>query len=268
MRKKPNSRIWTEAIISLLELILITSGYFYFLWMIAPNLATNGLISFSKLLLFNFTIYFIYVSPSLIHKDSLAVRGLGQWQTLFIRVDNIQNAAKYYLLLAAVGGSMIYIAALILKPTVFSEFSWYALRLKLGVYFLHALAQDLLFLAFFIPRLSNIYDAAMVSSSLKPLFLRDKTLTISFSGAVLFAIYHIPNPLLILLVFVFGFALTYIYCHRPNLILATMAHTILGTMLHRILEMNLYVGPFFWHTDKSVYRTLFPTLREIIGNTF
>lgn len=268
MQKEPYRRVYTQAIISSFELLFITSSYFLFLWVIAPNLAIKGLVPFANILLFSFIIYFIYISPALIHGDSLAARGLGQWQTLFVRIDNLSNAAKYYFGLAAIGGGIIFVVALIFKPKVFSDFSWYALRIKLGVYFLHALGQDLLFLSFFLPRLRNICAFAAACGPLRHQFLKNNSLTVSFGCATLFAIYHIPNLPLILLVFLFGFALAYIYCHVPNLILATITHTILGTMLHRLLEMNLYVGPFYWHTDKSVYRTLFPALREIIGNTF
>ncbi len=264
----PIDRLNSRSIKSAVEPLVIISGYYVFLWVIAPNLATNGLIPFSKILLFAFILYFIYLSPVLIHKDSLAARGLGGWRTAFIRIDNLSAASKYYLSIAVCGGMLITFATAMLNPLVFSTFSWYALRLKLGLYFMHALAQDLLFLGFILPRIKAVFALSAVSSPLNNQWINAKTPLVSLVCAILFASFHIPNLPLMLLVFVFGFTIAYLYLHFPNLALAVITHTILGTMLHRVLEMNLYVGPFYWHTDKSAYRTLFPALRELIGNTF
>ena len=53
-----------------------------------------------------------------------------------------------------------------------------------------------------------------------------------------------------------------------DLVLAGFCHAIIGTALHRVLEMHMRIGPFYWESDKYVYRTLFPALRELIGNAF
>ncbi len=264
----PKDRLHKRGITSTVELLVIISGYHVFLWKIAPDLATNGLVPFSKSLLFAFTLYFTCISPTLIHKDSLTARGLGGWQTAFIRIDNFSAAAKTYLGLAAVGLLLITIAAFFWNPTVFATFSWYALGLKLGVYFLHALGQDLLFLGFFLPRIKAVFALVAKHKPRKDDRLQYESLVVSFACASLFAGFHIPNLALMVLVFVFGFIIAYLYLYIPNLALAVITHTILGTMLHRVLEMNLSVGPFYWHTEKSVYRTMFPALKELIGNTF
>jgi membrane protease YdiL (CAAX protease family) len=73
---------------------------------------------------------------------------------------------------------------------------------------------------------------------------KKEILMVSWPCAILFACIHIPNMPLMVLVYVFGLTMTYLYLHFPNLALAGITHTILGTMLHRFLELNLSVGPF------------------------
>ncbi len=260
------TRLFRPCIFSIVELVLITLGYFAVMWLITPHLSTNGLIPFMKVLLASFVFYYSFFSPAFIHKDTLAERGLGDGRTLFLRFDNLFSSYKYYLGLTLVGGTAMVGTAIILRPGGFSGFSWYALWLKLGLNTLNALGQDLLFLAFFMPRIKEICSVAAESGPFAGLCSKYHVLVVSLVCALFFAIYHIPNPPLLLLVFVFGFVVSYIYYHVPNLALAVFTHAILGTILHRVLELNTRIGPFFWERDKYVYRTLFPSLGELIIN--
>jgi membrane protease YdiL (CAAX protease family) len=258
----------TSGIVSIVELLLITLGYFAVVWLIAPRLETNGMIPFMKVLLVSFVFYFSFLSPDLLHQDALAQRGLGSWRTLFIRFDNLLGSCKYYLGLTLAGGTLMVGTAFILKPGVFSGFSWHALWLKMGLNILNALGQDLLFLAFFMPRIRELCSIAAVPGPFAGLCSKHHAWVVSLVCALLFAIYHMPNPPLMLLVFGIGWVVSYIYYHAPNLVLAVLTHAILGTILHRVLELNTRIGPFFWERDKYVYRTLFPALKELIGNAF
>ncbi len=253
---------------SAVEILLMTLGYFAVVWGIAPDLETNGMIPLMKGLLVSFLFYFAYLSPTVIHKDTLAERGIGNWRTLFIRTDNFAVASKYYLGLAFGGTVVIFGAALLLKPTFISGFSWHAFWLKLSLNVLNALGQDLLFLSFFIPRLKHICMLPMASAVFGSNGSRYAALIVPLACALLFAIFHIPNPPLMLVVFILGYAVAQIFYHFPNLFLALACHAVIGTMLHRVFEMHMRIGPFFWESDKYVYRTLFPALRELIGSAF
>ena len=52
------------SLLSIMELLLITIGYFIVVWVIAPNLKTNGLVPFMKVLLITFFIRGYALKPS------------------------------------------------------------------------------------------------------------------------------------------------------------------------------------------------------------
>ena len=193
---------------------------------------------------------------------------MGDWRTLFVRIDNIARSFRYYLAITLVGASAIVVVALWHNPQMTSNFSWQAWWLKLGLNFFNALGQDLLFLSFFMPRLKEVCSYKPVSDSLGDLCIRHNSLVVSIGCAILFSLFHLPNWPLMIVVFILGFSMAYIFYHSPNLILAVLSHAIIGTLLHRVLEMHMRIGPFYWESDKYMYRTLFPALRTLIGNAF
>ena len=245
-------------LISAMELLLITVGYFTVVWLIAPKLETNGLIPFTKVLLIAFFLYVSFFSPTCIHKDSLIDRGMGDWRTLFVRTDNIVSAYKYYLVLTLVGAGAIVSTAWLHNPQLASTFSWQAWWLKLCLNFFNALGQDLLFLSFIMPRIKEICPFKPVSKAFGGLCLRQNAIIVSLGCTILFTLFHLPNWPLMIVVFISGFAIAIIFFYRPNLFLAVLTHAILGTLLHRVIEMHMRIGPFYWESDKYVYRTLFP----------
>lgn len=68
-----------------------------------------------------------------------------------------------------------------------------------------------------------------------------------------------------------GFALlagvmwSWVYYMTPNLILVAASHAILGTILRRIVVLNMRVGPFYWQRDIYIFREIFPILARLIG---
>jgi len=67
----------------------------------------------------------------------------------------------------------------------------------------------------------------------------------------MFAIAHLPNPVLSLFCLIFGTAGAYFFLKARNLYLLTLAHAILGTAIKYLLAKDLFnhgmrIGPGFW----------------------
>ena len=254
-----------------LEIVVITLATFFVLWRIGPELEVNGLAPLVMALLVMAAIYVAYVSPAIIHGDSLGRRGLGRWNTGFVRTDNLLPAARAYLP-ALIAGSLLFIlAALIRDPGIFSRLNWYAFFLKFGFYLTSALGQDLLFMSFFLLRLNSLVAVcdgpAQSPQELRRAEFRKKILASSLLGA-LFCIYHFPNPALMAISLIAGFSAAWIYDAYPNLLLVVCCHALLGTLLHRVLEMHMRVGPFYWNSKAYIFRNLVPITKEWIGDLF
>lgn len=56
------------------------------------------------------------------------------------------------------------------------------------------------------------------------------------------------------------------FYRTPNFFLLVCTHAILGTLLHRVYELSMRVGPFYYNPDKYILRELFPPLAKLIGN--
>ena len=252
------------------EIFAFTSGYLWVLWRVGPHLQTSGLAPLILALLLAALVYVAYVSPHWIHKDPLAIRGLGSPRTLFIRTDNWTEAAQAFGAVALVGAIGVIGAALWKQPAVFSVLNWKAFYVKLGGYLFSTLAQDLIFLSFFLVRLRTILPlpSAPQGAATPPQTQRRNRLLVSGLLGLLFSSYHFPNPLMMALALLFGSVVAWIYYAHPNLVLAVGCHALVGTLLHRVLGLHMRIGPFYWDRDTYILRTLFPPLREWIGDLF
>lgn len=91
---------------------------------------------------------------------------------------------------------------------------------------------------------------------------------VSVATATLFAIYHLPNGPLMGLVFLVGLGWTWIYYQKPNLPLLVLSHAILGTILHRIVQLPMRVGAAYADPDIKILRNILPIIDEIVGGRF
>lgn len=267
----PVETIWNRwhllRLISLLEALITSLGFFVIVWLVGPGLGQNGLGPVLIAVLALFFFYIAYLSPVLIHKDSLKERGLGTWKTLFVRTDNLATAFWPYFWLALTGGIAIITIALVSDPDIFSKIVWKAFFLKLALYIFNAFGQGLLFLSFLLTRLRVLFPVSQGVDDQRRATLQHQ-LVVSLMCALFFSISHLPNfPLMIVTLFM-GFAVSWIYYRTPNLLLAAVAHATIGTLLHQVLQMHMRIGPFYWENEKYVFRTLFPVLREIIGDLY
>jgi membrane protease YdiL (CAAX protease family) len=143
-----------------------------------------------------------------------------KWNTKDIgfRFDNLQSALPSYLYFTLFGLLMLFVYAQILELPSLRVLGGGDAELKLLLTFLPiSFFQEFLYRGFLMRMLSKIFSP-------------DRH-TIIFINALLFALLHIiyPHQLFILpLTFVGGLAFATIYDRKPNLILISIAHSILN----------------------------------------
>ena len=138
-----------------------------------------------------------------------------QWslKDLGIRLDNIKKSASWYLLLVAFAIVTIVVLARLLNQNTQDIFSNVHFQY---VFVIISFLQEFLFRSFLIPKLK--------------LLTASPTLVIVSNG-ILFGLIHLifANPLsLFVLSTLLGVGFAYVYYYRPNLILATIAHSIIN----------------------------------------
>ncbi len=242
------------------ELLTLAGLYYAVAWIIIPRAMTSGAgVAGLFLSVVASAFYYLYYSPVAVHRDTLAQRGLGPATSGFIRTDNLVAAIRMALPVTGVAALAIVAAALGRNPDLFLDLDWQAFGLKFLFYLFSAFFQDLLFFSFVLLRLGEIMAAgsgALGRFALLSVF------------SLLFALVHLPNTPLMALSFAFAFVFGHLFCRTPNLAVIIAAHALLGTLLHRIYELNMTAGIFYGAPPHSRYllRHLIPLLNEIIGN--
>ncbi len=251
---------------SLAEIVVLLVGSQLMVWFLAPRLGdADGSIPGYVLMVLMAVVYVSIYSPIWIHHDPPGLRGLGTHRTFFVRTDNLRADLRAYGLLAITGTFVLLALALACDTSSLHRFLERAFWIKLTLYLFSALGQQLFFMGFFFVRLRELFGAYPNDSEKHA--LRTRALVCG-GTALLFAAYHIPNLPMMGFVSAFGFCLAWVFYARPNLLLAALCHAWLGTLLHRVVLLPMRVGPFYWQPDRYVYRTLFPFIRQWIGDLF
>lgn len=207
--------------------------------------------------------YVLYVSPVRLHHDSLAVRGLGTWRTLFIRTDNLPVAARRFGWLALAGTTLILLLAEMWNPGWFARADWKAWGLRATLYLVSASFQELVFVGFCLVRLRRLLEPRLSAD-----IDRRQQFLIAMTAAVLFGVLHMPSPALTALTTVFGFAVAWICLRTPNVFAVAGCQALLGLLLHRVLELPPRIGAFYYHQDLHPLRSIVPLVKQIIGNLY
>jgi len=219
---------------------------------------------FNTFLLLSMALYFIYISPILIYKDTLEDRGLGRDSFLYIRKDNFFQVCRKIALMTVAMGAIIVFSAWYIEATFFIKPDWYAFVLKLFFYLFYALVQDIFFFSFLLVRLKSFIS---IDGNLHIESDSSKIRVVVFSFAFFFSLSHLPNVNLMALSFVFAAYYGYIFYKTPNLYVIVIAHALLGTLLHRVFELHMKIGIFYGMPTQEghLVRFLIPAINELIG---
>jgi hypothetical protein len=239
-------------------------------WLVAPRLELPRDRWEVILPILAISAYLGYVSPCLLFRDSLASRGLGSGRTGFIRLDNLPSSLRGYGSIALLGSGLILGIALWLRPDHLARLNWTAVLVKLGLYGLSATAQQLGFVGWLFPRLKAIFPETL--RRLSPLGsigpVTRPRLKVCVTAALLAVAFHYPNPLLMAICGIMGFALAWVSYDSPHLIGAATVHALLGTLLHRVAGLNMRIGPSYYQPGSYFFRTLFPSLERFLNPLF
>jgi hypothetical protein len=197
--------------------------------------------------------YAVWISPVLLHRDSLAARGLGSRATWFVRTDNLRDAARPFTLLTLAGAVALLLLAAWWNPAWVARAEWRAWAVRLLFYSISAQVQALVFVGFVLVRLRDIFQSRGA---------------VALAAGALFAIAHAPSATVMALTMVFASAAAWISVRTPNVVVVGVSQTVLGLLLHRALEEPLRVGYFYAHPDLHVFREALPVVGRVIGGLY
>lgn len=197
--------------------------------------------------------YAVWFSPVRLHGDTLRDRGLGSGATLFVRTDNLAAAGGAFVVLTLAGTVAVLLLAAWLNPGWLARADWRAWVVRLGFYIVSAHLQALVLVGFVLPR---VRDLVVRPSAIAGVM------------AVLFAAVHAPAPLVMALTAAFAAAAAWINLRTPNVFATALSQTVLGLLLHRVLEQPLRVGYFHGHPDLHVFREALPLVGRVIGGLY
>jgi hypothetical protein len=256
-----------ERALSAIELGILIAGSLAALWL-GPWLVDGpGFVPAARILFCLVFAYVAYLSPVWLHRDSLAERGLGPWRRGFVRTDNLGLAAARFGSLAAAGSLAILVAGAVWNPGWLARVNWMAWAVRLFFYSLSAMAQAVVFLGFGLVRLRTLLaPSPPPGSSAAP--SRRQALLVAGVAALVFSGLHAPDPAAVLATAMFGFFGAWISVRTPNLFAAAACQTVLGLLVHRVLELHLQIGAFYYHPELHPVRRLVPFAERLIGNLY
>lgn len=252
--------------ISCLELVGLGTLSWTLIWYWGPKITSyrTDLMAVGYILTL---IYISYISPVLIHRDNHDHRGLSGWKTLFIRTDNLKQSLISFGIIILVGSVLIIAASLVKNPFVFQQLNWNIFFLRLSFYLLSSSVQGL-FTLFILMRLTDL-----VASD--PFQIQDENQSVVNSRIFLtvaitcyFSLIHMPNYPVVAITLVFTPVILWQYFKTPNFLMLILTHAILGTLLHRVYQLPMRIGPFYENPDRYIIRELFPIIGKIIGNSW
>lgn len=217
-------------------------------WIPPVVLAAGG----GGLFVFGF-LYATWISPVLLHGDSLAERGLGDRRTWFVRTDNFAEAARRLGWFTLAGGFCALLLAALLNPSWADRVDWRVWSVRFGFYALSSTLQSLFIVGFVLVRLKRVFG--------------NRTLT-ALAGAAMFAVLHVPNLPLVGLSAAFAFGVIWIAYATPNVAATALCQTLLGLLVHRVLELSMRIGYFYTHPDVYIWRSIFSFAKDPLGKLY
>lgn len=238
---------------SIVELGSALAALVAVLWF-GPALLPRAVFPWVAIVLLAFgLVYAAWISPVLVHGDSLAVRGLGTRDTWFVRTDNLRDAVRPFAMLTLAGAVALLLLASWWNPGWVARADWRAWGVRLLFYVVSAHLQALVLVGFVLVRLRTILSSRGA---------------VALAAGALFAIAHAPNPAVMGLTAMFAAGAAWLSVRTPNVVAVAASQTVLGLLLHRALEEPLRVGYFYTHPDVHVFREALPLVARVIGGLY
>ncbi|MBX7246818.1 MAG: CPBP family intramembrane metalloprotease [Candidatus Sumerlaeaceae bacterium] len=191
------------------------------------------------------------VSPALFPCGVANFRATGPARTLFIRTDNLAPAMWRFGLVTLFAGLALIGATALFKPDAFLHVSWRRFLTKETLYLGSAFLQWVIFFRYFFVRFHYVLDD------------RYGRLGVALATAVVFSAFHSPNLPLMGLAFGAGVVWAWIYYEFPNMLAVVLCHSLLGTVVHQICQLNTRCGPNYY-TGRTSVEQIFPGLAQWI----
>jgi membrane protease YdiL (CAAX protease family) len=173
----------------------------------------------------------------------------------------VANAWPSYLVLTALAGAALVVAAWVRDPALIAHVVWPRFAAKPVIYLVYGTVQAVVFFGWLQTRVRTI-AARLVSDArlVRPL----AALTV----AGLFAAAHTPNWPLAALSLGAGLVWSWLYFARPNVLLMGASHGVLGAIVYVILGLYTRIGPFYAHPQGWIARYAIPGLHDLVGDLF
>jgi membrane protease YdiL (CAAX protease family) len=257
--RRPVNPLW-----GLLEIAALAALFFFGLWSIGPRLASDpAAVALYWIFVVIGGVAVMWLSPVVLHCDPAALRGWGRRRADGADPGSFRNAWRAYGVFTLVAALLLILIALARDPALVAGINWTALGIKFLGYLAFGVVQAFIFFGFVQTRVRT-----MVRLPPTPGSVARHRLQVSLVTAAIFAAFHLPNPPLIAVVFATGFCWAWIFYRRPNVLLLGFSHAVLGTLLHRVVQMYMRIGPFYSEPDLYVFRSVIPGLKQLIGNQF
>ena len=257
--RRPVNPLW-----GLIEITALAAMLLFGLWILGPLLADHVVpVAAYWLFVAGGGIAILWVSPVLLHADPPALRGWGRRRGDTPDPGSFRNAWRVYAAFTLVAATLLVSFAVLTDPTLTVRISWIALGMKFLGYLVFGVVQAFVFFGFVLTRVRTI-----IPMPSRPTSRWRHRLAVAAVTAVVFAGLHLPNQPLAALALAAGFCWAWIFYQRPNVLLLGISHAVLGTILHRVVQLYMRIGPFHSEVDGYVLRTVVPGLTELIGDLF
>lgn len=249
----------------ILEIAGLTAAFFAGLWLLGPRIASHpeahfvfwGMIALGAL-------HVLWLSPRVLHRDPPAWRGWGGADgDDGRRPGAFRTAWRAYAAWTALAAIFLIAYAGWRDPARLARLDWTAMGIKFGGYVVFGMVQAMIFFGFIQCRIR-----AMLPMPTGARAGWRHRLWVALLTSLIFAIYHLPNPALMLFALLAGFCWSWIFYQRPNILLVGLSHALLGTLLHRVVQLHMRIGPFYHQTELYILRNVVPGVKDLIGTHY
>ncbi len=251
-----------ERALSALEIGVTVALYFVAVWCLGPLVrAPWARVVFYALLLWG-AAHVLWISPRVLHRDRPEVRGWGTtWPP-----HGLRARLRIYGALTLLGGAALLGVAALRDPGIYQRLVWRSVWVKLALYVPFAFVQDMFVFAFIMTRVRDLVPARAHAERAGTCGWHRAQVTLT--TAAIFALLHAPNGPLMAVTALAGLVWAWVFYARPSIALLALSHAILGTVLHRVVELNTRVGPFYWQPKGQLLRVVIPGMDALIGDLY